>query len=57
MSLTESQGAGIRRIDATIGADNAPALAYYSAMGFTPYREVSDTVPHRLDVPPSAGVS
>lgn len=57
VSLTAAQYAGLRHIDATIGADNAPALAYYSAMGFAPYREGSDSIPHRLEVPPSTGVS
>ncbi|WP_338075840.1 GNAT family N-acetyltransferase, partial [Brachybacterium muris] len=28
-----AQAAGIRHIDASIGSDNAPALAYYSDMG------------------------
>ncbi len=49
-SLAAARGAGLRHIDASIGADNAPALAYYSAMGFTPYRENGDTIQHRLDV-------
>ncbi len=30
--------AGLRNIDATIGAGNATALAYYSAMGFETYK-------------------
>lgn len=50
MSLAAAKAAGLRHIDASIGADNSPALAYYSAMGFTPYREGSDTIPHRFDV-------
>lgn len=49
-SLAAAEAAGLKHIDATIGADNSPALAYYSAMGFTPYRESSDTIPHRFDV-------
>lgn len=49
-SLAAAKAAGLRHIDATIGADNAPALAYYAAMGFTPYREGPDTIPHRFDV-------
>lgn len=49
-SLSAAKAAGLRHIDASIGADNTPALAYYSAMGFTPYREGSDAIPHRFDV-------
>lgn len=49
-SLAAARIAGLRHIDASIGADNLPALAYYSAMGFTPYREGGDTLPHRFDV-------
>lgn len=49
-SLAAARAAGLRHIDASIGADNSAALAYYSAMGFTPYREGGDTVPHRFDV-------
>jgi ribosomal protein S18 acetylase RimI-like enzyme len=50
ISLSAARDAGLRHIDASIGADNAPALAYYSAMGFTPYREGVDVIPHRLDL-------
>lgn len=53
-SLAAAQEAGLDHIDATIGADNAPALGYYAAMGFTPYREATDTIPHRFDVPRSS---
>ncbi|WP_245580409.1 GNAT family N-acetyltransferase [Arthrobacter castelli] len=49
-SLAAAKAAGLRHLDATIGADNSPALAYYSAMGFTPYQEGGDTIPHRFDV-------
>lgn len=49
-SLAAAKAAGLRHIDASIGADNAPALAYYAALGFTPYREGGDTIPHRFDV-------
>lgn len=49
-SLAAAKAAGLRHIDASIGADNPPALAYYSAMGFIPYREGSDTIPHRFDL-------
>lgn len=50
VSLAAARAAGLRHIDATISADNAPALAYYSAMGFVPYGERSDLVPHRFDL-------
>ncbi|WP_165354820.1 hypothetical protein [Tropicimonas sp. IMCC6043] len=33
-----AEAAGIDRIDASIGADNADGLAYYDAMGFRTYR-------------------
>lgn len=49
-SLAAAKIAGLKHIDASIGADNAPALAYYAAMGFKPYRESGDTIPHRFDV-------
>jgi GNAT superfamily N-acetyltransferase len=44
--------AGIRHIDASIGATNAPGLAYYSAIGFIPYRreQEADAIPHRYDM-------
>ena len=49
-TLAAAQAAGLRHIDATIGADNVPALAYYSAIGFRPYREGRGAIPHRFDV-------
>ncbi|HLS48505.1 MAG TPA: GNAT family N-acetyltransferase [Actinomycetaceae bacterium] len=49
-SLAAAKAAGLRHIDASIGATNAPALAYYSAIGFVPYRESGDTIAHRFDV-------
>jgi hypothetical protein len=44
--------AGLRCIDATIGADNGPGLAYYRALGFTPYRDKGDgtAIAHRFDI-------
>ncbi|QBF31141.1 GNAT family N-acetyltransferase [Thalassococcus sp. S3] len=33
-----AQSAGLRKIDASIGDDNAEGLAYYEAMGFRTYR-------------------
>lgn len=49
-TLAAAGAAGLRHIDATIGADNAPALAYYAAMGFVPYRDGEDAIPHRFDL-------
>ncbi len=49
-TLDAAGAAGLRHIDATIGADNAPGLAYYAAMGFVPYREGDGAIPHRLDL-------
>jgi len=50
ISLAAAEAAGLRHIDASIAADNAAGLAYYSAMGFTPYREAGALVPHRFDL-------
>ncbi len=49
-SLAAAKAVGLRHIDANISVDNSPALAYYSAMGFRPYRERSDTISHRFDL-------
>ena len=45
-----AQAAGIWHIDASIGSDNAPALAYYSAMGFVPDHERGNAIAYRLDI-------
>ena len=50
VTLAAAQAAGLQHIDATIGDDNEPGLAYYSAMGFGPYRELADAIAYRLDV-------
>lgn len=50
VSLAAAREAGLEHVDATISADNEPALAYYSAMGFVPYREGDGAIPHRLDL-------
>src|SRR5690625_3879042 len=57
ISLSAAKSAGLRHIDASIAADNGPALAYYAAMGFTPYRQGDDpyrqgddVIPHRFDL-------
>jgi L-amino acid N-acyltransferase YncA len=49
-SLAAAEVAGLRHIDATIGADNPPGLAYYAAMGFVPYRDGDGAIPHRFDL-------
>ena len=49
-SVAAAHAAGLRHIDATIGADSEPALAYYRAMGFVPYRETDGAIPHRYDL-------
>lgn len=49
-SLAAAKAAGLRHIDASIGVDNSPGLAYYAALGFTPYRESVGTIPHLFDV-------
>lgn len=49
-SRREAEEAGLQHIDATIGSDNDPALAYYGSIGFTPYRETGRTIPHRFDL-------
>lgn len=50
VSLSAAREAGLTAIDASIGASNAAGLAYYRALGFVPYRERGDTLPHRFDV-------
>lgn len=49
-SLHYARDAGLRHIDATIADDNGAALAYYQAMGFTPYRKTDGASPHRFDL-------
>ncbi|MFC0408780.1 GNAT family N-acetyltransferase [Roseomonas elaeocarpi] len=43
-SRAAAAGAGLRKIDAYIGAANEAALRYYEAVGFRTYRETADTV-------------
>ncbi|SDQ13434.1 GNAT family N-acetyltransferase [Microbacterium sp. cf332] len=50
ITLAAARAADLHHIDATIGADNGPGLAYYAAMGFVPYREGDGAIPHRLDL-------
>lgn len=49
-TLEAARQAGLSHIDAAIGRDNAAALAYYAAMGFRPYRDDDDVIPHRFDL-------
>jgi len=37
-TLAAARGAGLTKIDATIGADNEEGLGYYEAMGFRTYK-------------------
>lgn len=48
--LAAARATGLRHIDASIGADHSPALAHYSAMGFTPCPEEGDDLSHPFDV-------
>ena len=50
VSLAAAKHAGLRHIDASIGVNNAPALAYCTVMGSMPYRHGGDTSAHRFDV-------
>ena len=43
-SLQAARSAKLLAIDATIGEDNQPALAYYEALGFRDYRRITDCV-------------
>ena len=49
---TAARAAGLRHIDATIGASNAEGLAYYDAMGFRTYRSAEGRISKRFDVEP-----
>ncbi len=49
-SLKAAKAAGLAVIDATIGAANPGALAYYEAMGFHTWRETGDTIGKRYDL-------
>ncbi len=51
-SLNAASEAGLTRIDATIGADNAMGLRYYEAMGFRTYREGDGIVQKLLELTP-----
>lgn len=45
-----AEGAGLRKIEATIGAKSPDALAYYDAMGFRTFDAGTETVRKCLDV-------
>lgn len=49
-SLAAARQAGLAHIDASIGEDNVAGLAYYSAIGFRPYRKSEGRIPHRFDL-------
>ncbi len=51
-SHAAAQTAGLPAIDATIGADNEKALAYYEAMGFRTYRQMPGAISKRYDFVP-----
>ncbi|ATF17205.1 GNAT family N-acetyltransferase [Phaeobacter gallaeciensis] len=51
-NLRVAQAAGLRWIEATIGADNLRAQAYYDAMGFQTYRTEGGAVRKRCSVLP-----
>jgi GNAT superfamily N-acetyltransferase len=50
-TLNAASDAGIRSIDATIGAQHSDALGYYDAMGFRTYRSIEGAVGKRFDLP------
>ncbi|PIE08699.1 MAG: sortase [Rhodobacterales bacterium] len=49
-SLKAARAAGLTAIDATIGAANPGALAYYEAMGFRTWRETGGAIGKRHDL-------
>ena len=49
-SRASARGAGIAQIDATVGATNEDALAYYAAMGFETNRRGPGAVCKRYDI-------
>ena len=50
-TVNAAANAGIRSIDATIGAQHSDALGYYEAMGFRAYRNIEGAVGKRFDLP------
>ena len=55
-TLVIAQQVGLADIDATIGADNAPGLAYYDAMGFETYQCWETSVSKRFTVLVQSGL-
>ncbi|WP_234170887.1 GNAT family N-acetyltransferase [Ruegeria pomeroyi] len=49
-TLAAAQRAGLAHIDATIGANNAQGLAYYTALGFQTWRALDGAVGKRFDL-------
>lgn len=50
MTRAEAERAGLRVIDATIGATNPEGLGYYEAMGFRSYRSRPGAICKRYDL-------
>ena len=50
VTLAAARVAGLRTLDATIGATMPAALAYYEAVGFRTWREIGTAVGKRLDL-------
>lgn len=57
VSLDAARRAGLTAIDATIAADNAGALAYYAALGFTDWRRRGTALGKCLRLDPARGVT
>ena len=55
-TLVIARQVGLADIDATIGADNAPGLAYYDAMGFETYQRRETSVSKRFTVRVQSGL-
>jgi len=51
LSRPAGAAAGLRQIDATIGATNDQALAFYESLGFRTYQTAVDLVKKRFDYP------
>lgn len=51
-TLRAALAAGLERIDATIGAENADGLAYYEALGFRTWRERGSAIGKAYDLAP-----
>ncbi|WP_244272009.1 GNAT family N-acetyltransferase [Pseudovibrio denitrificans] len=49
-TLEAAQGAGLEKIDATIGASNPEGLGYYEAIGFRTYKTSETSISKCLEV-------